>query len=36
MSLEKIQQLVGSLARTVEDNEKIAVPVLAVKLAKCL
>ena len=36
MSLEKMQQLVGSLAKTVEDNEKIAVPVLAVKLAKCL
>lgn len=36
MSLEKIQQLVGSLAKSVEDNEKLATPVLAAKLAKCL
>lgn len=36
MSFEKIQQLVGSLAKTLEDNEKIATPVLAAKLAKCL
>lgn len=36
MSFEKIQQLVGSLAKTLEDNQKIATPVLAAKLAKCL
>jgi len=36
MSLEKIQQLIGSITKTVEDNHKIATPVLAVKLAKCL
>ena len=35
MSLEKIQQLVGSLAKSVEDNERIATPLLAAKLAKC-
>jgi hypothetical protein len=36
MSLEKIQQLVGSLAKSVEDNEKLATPILSAKLAKCL
>ncbi len=36
MSLDKIQQLVGSLAKTVEDNERLATPLLAAKLAKCL
>lgn len=35
MSLEKLQQLVGSLAKTIENKEKLAVPVLAAKLAKC-
>ena len=36
MSFDKIQQLVGSLAQKIEDNEKIATPVLVTKLAKCL
>lgn len=36
MSLDKIQQLVNSLAKTVEDNEKLATPVLAVRLTKCV
>jgi hypothetical protein len=36
MSLDKIQQLVGSLAKSMEDNQKLFTPVLAVKLAKCL
>lgn len=34
MSLDKIHQLVGSLAKSLEDQEKIATPILAVKLAK--
>jgi hypothetical protein len=34
MSLDKIQQLVGSLAKTLENKEKLATPVLAAKLAK--
>jgi hypothetical protein len=34
MSFDKIQKLVNSLAKSVEDNEKIATPILAVKLAK--
>ena len=36
MSLDKMQQLIGSLAKTINDNHKIATPVLAVKLAKSL
>ena len=36
MSLEKIQQLISSITKTVEGNHKIATPVLASKLAKCL
>lgn len=36
MSLDKIQQLIGSITKTVEDSHKIATPVLAAKLAKCL
>lgn len=36
MSREKLQQLVGSLASTLENNEKVATPILAAKLAKCL
>ncbi len=36
MSLDKISKLVSSLARSVEDNKKIATPVLAIKLAKCV
>jgi hypothetical protein len=35
MSLDKIQQLVSSLAKSVGDNEKLATPILAVKLNKC-
>lgn len=34
MSLDKIQKLVGSLAKSLEDNEGIATPVLAAKLEK--
>jgi len=36
MSLDKIQQLIGSIAKTVEDNHKIATPVLAIKLARSI
>jgi len=36
MSLDKIQQLVGSLAKSVEENERIATPILAAKLAKAV
>jgi hypothetical protein len=36
MSLDKIQKLVSSLAKSVEDNEKIATPILAVKIARYL
>jgi hypothetical protein len=36
MSLDKIQQLIGSIAKTVEDNHKIATPVLAAKLSRSL
>jgi hypothetical protein len=36
MSRDKIQQLVGSLAKTVENNERIATPILAAKLAKAV
>ena len=36
MSLDKIQQLVHAATKTVEDNEKLATPVLAVKLAKAV
>ncbi len=35
MSLDKIHQLVTSLAKEVENNEKLATPLLAVKLSKC-
>lgn len=34
MSLDQIHQLVGSIAKSLNDQEKIATPVLAVKLAK--
>jgi hypothetical protein len=34
MSVDKIQQLVSSLAKSIDDNEKLAVPILAAKLAK--
>lgn len=34
MSFDKLQQLVGSLAKSLEDNERIATPILAAKLAK--
>ena len=36
MSREKIAQLVGSLAKSIEDKERIATPVLAAKLAKAV
>lgn len=36
MSFEKIQQLVGSLANKIENNEKLATPVLAAKLNKSI
>lgn len=36
MSFDKIQKLVSSLAKSVEDNEKVATPILAAKLAKCV
>lgn len=36
MSLEKIQQLVSSLAKSLDDNEKLATPILSAKLAKYL
>lgn len=34
MSIDKIQKLVSSLAKTIENSEKVATPVLAAKLAK--
>lgn len=34
MSLEKMQQIVSSLAKSLDDNEKLATPILAAKLAK--
>src|SRR5579885_1001406 len=36
MTLDKLQQLVGSLAKSVEDNQRLATPILAAKLAKCV
>lgn len=36
MSYDKLHQLVGSLAKAVENNERLATPLLAVKLAKCV
>src|SRR5579871_488395 len=36
MSLDKIQQLVSALAKNVENNERLATPLLAAKLAKCV
>jgi hypothetical protein len=36
MSLDKMQQLVNSLAKSVEDNQKIATPILAAKLANAV
>jgi hypothetical protein len=35
MSLDKMKQMVISLANAIENDEKLAIPVLAVKLAKC-
>src|SRR5277367_2692094 len=35
MSQDKLQQLVGSLAKAIEGNQKLATPLLAVKLSKC-
>jgi len=36
MSFDQLQKLVGSLSKTVDAQEKIAIPLLKVKLAKCL
>jgi hypothetical protein len=36
MSLDKIQQMVSSLAASVADNERIATPILTAKLAKAV
>lgn len=36
MSLDKIQQTVASLVKSIQDNEKIATPILAAKLAKAV
>lgn len=36
MSLDKIQQLVSSLAKTIENNERLATPILATKLTKAV
>lgn len=35
MSRDKIQQLVGNLAKALDANQKLATPILAAKLAKC-
>jgi len=36
MSLDKIHQLISSLAKTVDDSHKIATPILSVKLARAI
>lgn len=36
MSHEKINQLVGFIAKNLDDNEKLATPILAAKLARCV
>lgn len=36
MSLDKIQQLVNAATKTLENNERLATPVLAVKLARAV
>lgn len=36
MSREKLQQLVGSIAKSLADNERVATPILAAKLAKAV
>lgn len=36
MSLDKIQKLVGTLSKSLEDNEQLATPILAAKLARCV
>lgn len=36
MSLNKIQKIVNSLNKAVDDSQQIATPILAVKLAKCV
>src|ERR1035441_8213165 len=36
MSREKLQQLVGSIAKSLADNEKVATPILAAKLSKAV
>jgi hypothetical protein len=35
MSQDKLQQLVGSLAKAMNANERLAAPIVAAKLAKC-
>ena len=35
MSQDKLQQLVGSLAKAINANERLAAPIVAAKLAKC-
>lgn len=36
MSRDKMQKLVGSLVKSIEDNEKLATPILVAKLEKCV
>jgi hypothetical protein len=36
MSLDKIQQLIGSLTKSIDDNERVATPILAAKLVKAV
>lgn len=36
MSLDKLQQSVASIVKSLDDNEKIATPILAAKLAKAI
>ena len=36
MSHEKINQLIGFISKNLDDNEKLATPVLSAKLAKCV
>lgn len=36
MNFDKMQQLVNSLSQSLEKNEKLATPILAAKLSKCI
>src|ERR1035437_8489221 len=36
MTLNKIQQLIGSISKSVKDNENVFTSILAVKLARCV